>query len=164
MEEREKREGEGRPTKYREEYNEQARKLCLLGATDTDLADFFNVNADTIYEWKKVHEKFSESINEGKIFADMEVAEALYKGTRDRIVVEQQAFKIKVGQYEEKVEVVDIEKVIPADFRNQQFWLKNRSPKNWRDRQEVDHTTGGEKIKATQIIFTKGDAGSGSSE
>jgi hypothetical protein len=31
----------GRPTKYKEEYNEQAYKLCLLGATDKELADFF---------------------------------------------------------------------------------------------------------------------------
>jgi hypothetical protein len=30
----------GRPTKYRVDYNEQGYKLCLLGATDNDLADF----------------------------------------------------------------------------------------------------------------------------
>jgi len=155
-------EDEGRPTKYQEEYNEQARKLCLLGATDKDLADFFNVNADTIYEWKKVHEKFSESISQGKIIADMEVADALYKGTKDRIVVEQQAFKIKVGQYEEQIEVVDVEKVIPADFRNQQFWLKNRSPKNWRDKQEIGQTDkDGNDVVPTVTVFRIPDNGRG---
>lgn len=30
-----------RPTKYQEAYAEQARKLCLLGYTDAELADFF---------------------------------------------------------------------------------------------------------------------------
>lgn len=44
--------GAGRPTLYREEYAEQARKLCLLGTTDAELADFFNVAVDTINEWK----------------------------------------------------------------------------------------------------------------
>ena len=33
----------GRPTEYKEEYNEQVYKLCLLGAKDKELADFFNV-------------------------------------------------------------------------------------------------------------------------
>lgn len=41
----------GRPSKYREEYADQARKLCLLGATDADLASFFEVNEDTVNEW-----------------------------------------------------------------------------------------------------------------
>lgn len=31
----------GRPTKYKEEYTDQAYKLCLLGATDKEMADFF---------------------------------------------------------------------------------------------------------------------------
>ena len=38
----------GRPTLYREEYTEQALKLCRLGATDRELADFFDVHVDTI--------------------------------------------------------------------------------------------------------------------
>ena len=32
---------QGRPTKFKEEFIEQAEKLCKLGATDVDLADFF---------------------------------------------------------------------------------------------------------------------------
>lgn len=33
----------GRPSGYKPEYAEQARKLCLLGATDQEIADFFEV-------------------------------------------------------------------------------------------------------------------------
>lgn len=44
----------GRPTKYKEEYTAQARKLCLLGHTDKDLADFFEVTFQTINNWKQV--------------------------------------------------------------------------------------------------------------
>jgi hypothetical protein len=62
----------------REEYDEQARKLCLLGATDAELADFFGVSEQTLNTWKKVHPKFLESMNRGKIIADAEVAEKLY--------------------------------------------------------------------------------------
>ena len=68
----------GRPTDYREEYNEQVTKLCKLGATDKELADFFEVAESTINLWKEVHPQFSESIKEGKIQADANVAQALY--------------------------------------------------------------------------------------
>lgn len=40
----------GRPSKYRPELCEQGEKLCRLGATDKDLADFFEVNETTIYQ------------------------------------------------------------------------------------------------------------------
>ena len=69
----------GRPTKYEERFAEQARKLCLLGATDEELASFFEVNPDTIHEWKKVHAEFSESIKKGKVEADSNVADRLYQ-------------------------------------------------------------------------------------
>ena len=56
----------GRPTDYRAEYAEQAEKLCLLGATDIQLADFFDVAESTIHLWKHTHPEFSESIKDGK--------------------------------------------------------------------------------------------------
>ena len=34
---------QGRPTDYDDAFPEQARKLCQLGATDMELADFFDV-------------------------------------------------------------------------------------------------------------------------
>lgn len=52
----------GRPSDYNVAFNDQAYKLCLLGATDKDLADFFEVVEDTINEWKKKHPQFSVSI------------------------------------------------------------------------------------------------------
>jgi len=52
----------GRPTRYKKEYNEQARKLCLLGSTDKSLADFFDVSEATINNWKIQHSKFLKSM------------------------------------------------------------------------------------------------------
>lgn len=51
-----------RPTKYQEAYAEQARKLCLLGYTDAELADFFEVSESTINKWKLDYPEFSESL------------------------------------------------------------------------------------------------------
>ena len=47
--------GAGRPTEYRPEYAEDTRKLCLLGFTDAQLADFFDVSEATINNWKLAH-------------------------------------------------------------------------------------------------------------
>lgn len=47
----------GRPTKYKKEYDDQAFKLCLLGATDKEIADFFEVNRsfdEFILLWLKI--------------------------------------------------------------------------------------------------------------
>lgn len=149
----------GRPTKYQPQYDEQAYKLCLLGATDIDLANFFNVAESTIHKWKLDYPSFSESITRGKAVADMEVAQSLYTGTKDRVVEESQAFKVKRVYYtdegkrieEEKIEIVPVERVIPGEFRNQQFWLKNRKPAMWRDKTEIDHTTKGERINLANV-------------
>jgi uncharacterized protein YjcR len=148
----------GRPTLYKEAYNQQAYKLCLLGYTDEELADFFNVNIDTIKEWKNVHVEFSASISAGKENADMLVIDSLYNSAQDRTVKEQQAIKVKRVYYdeqgkkveEEKIEIIEVEKVIPSDFRSQQFWLKNRQSKKWRDKQEFD--TQGSLVTTIQII------------
>lgn len=146
----------GRPTLYKEVYNSQVYKLCLLGAKDKEIADFFEVCEATINNWKIEFPDFLESIRNGKKISDMEVADALFKTTQDRIVIEQQAIKCKSVFYneegkrveEEVVKIVDVEKTIPADFRSQSFWLKNRKSDAWRDKQDIEHSG---QIKTTDL-------------
>src|SRR5260221_6883935 len=69
---------EGRPTDYREEYAEEAYKLCLLGATDSEMAEFFGVSEVTLNAWKKAQPLFLKSLTRGKMIADANVAERLY--------------------------------------------------------------------------------------
>lgn len=132
----------GRPTLYKEEYNEQADKLCKLGATDADLADFFNVNEDTINEWKKVHPKFSESLKAGKMLADANVAQRLYERAMGFEHDSEEIKIISVGGQDGGSEIVrvPIRKIYPPDSTAAIFWLKNRCPKEWRDKQETEHS------------------------
>jgi hypothetical protein len=48
----------GRPNKFKPEYIEQARKLCQLGHTDPELAEFFEVHLQTINNWKAKYSEF----------------------------------------------------------------------------------------------------------
>ena len=48
----------GRPSLYDPDYARQAKKLAELGATDQEIADFFEVDVRTIYRWKHDHDEF----------------------------------------------------------------------------------------------------------
>ena len=69
----------GRPSSYRKEFAKQAEKLCELGATDMELAVFFEVNVSTIYRWKHTQPKFCEALKVGKDFLDDRVERSLYQ-------------------------------------------------------------------------------------
>lgn len=131
----------GRPTKYKEEYNDQVEKLCKLGATDKELADFFCIEESTLNLWKHAHPDFMESIKRGKIEADSNVAERLYQRA---LGFEHDSEEIKVlslGKEGSMIERVPIRKVYPPDPTAAIFWLKNRQPGKWRDKQEIDQKT-----------------------
>lgn len=132
----------GRPTKYIDSYPKQAYKLCLLGATDKDLATFFEVVESTINEWKLTHAEFSESIKKGKVLADAVIAKSLYhraKGYSHK--------DVDIRVVDKEIIQTDIIKHYPPDTTAAIFWLKNRQPQSWRDKQEVDHTSGGNEFK-----------------
>lgn len=125
----------GRPTDYRKEYNEQVEKLCKLGATDKELADFFEVSESTINLWKINEPGFSESIKNGKEKADSNVAERLYQRAmgyeHDDVHILTVSDGSGAGSHVEKV---PIRKYYPPDSVAAIFWLKNRKPDKWREK------------------------------
>ena len=130
----------GRPSKYREEFAAQATKLCKLGATDAELADFFEVDVRTIENWKTDQPGFLPALKAGKAIADIEVAEKLNSRATGYSWVEEQAIKVKVGPCEEKVEVVEVRREVPPDTTACIFWLKYRRRQHWRDKQDHELT------------------------
>ena len=148
----------GRPTSYKNEFADQAFNYCLLGATDAELATFFEVVESTINKWKKDYPEFSESIKKGKVQADAVIASSLYN--------QQQAFKTKSVTYNakgqrteiESIEIVDLQQELPPDTTAGIFWLKNRNPDNWRDKTSTELTgkDGKDLISSIQIIDKTG--------
>lgn len=125
----------GAPTKYKEEYNDLAYKYCLLGATDEVLATYFNVVVDTINEWKKVYPQFSASIIKGKYQADAEIAHSLYHRAKGY-----QHPDVDIKMFEGEIIQTPLTKHYPPDTAAAIIWLKNRQPKQWRDKQEVENS------------------------
>lgn len=142
----------GRPSLYREEYAEQARKLCLLGAIDRELADFFEVSEDTINEWKRVHPDFSVSIKKGKDLADANVADRLYQRA---LGYEHPEVDIRVVGGE--IVQTPINKFYPPDTPAGIFWLKNRQRNKWADKVEMG-VGGIEGAPAVTVKVVKSEA------
>jgi hypothetical protein len=125
----------GRPTKYKQEYNEQAYELCLLGYTDKELAGFFDTSEVTLNAWKKKYPEFLKSLREGKDVADGKVAKSFYKRALgykyDEITKEPDKEKLKVTKVITKEQAPDAGAALS--------WLKNRQPDKWRDKKDVEH-------------------------
>jgi len=132
IETKEKNEG-GRPSAFKKEYIEQAHNYCLLGATDEQLADFFNVTRSTISLWKKKQPKFFDAMKRGKILADANVAHSLYKRATGYSHPD-----VHISNYQGEITKTDITKHYPPDTTACIYWLKNRQPDKWRDKIEID--------------------------
>lgn len=128
----------GRPTDYQPEYAKQAEKLCALGATDEDIADFFNVSARTIYRWKHEHDEFCQALKIGKDAADSRVEMSLYHRAVGYTFDSEKLMTVSMGKDQgSTVERHPIKEHVPPDTTAAIFWLKNRKRGEWRDR--IDH-------------------------
>lgn len=125
--------GGGRKTDFKLEYVELGFNYALMGATDAELATFFNVSERTINVWKKKHKEFYSALKKGKNVADAKVASKLYSRAigydYDENHVEKKGRKI----LKRKI----IKKHMAPDTTAGIFWLKNRQPDKWRDKQEL---------------------------
>ena len=140
----------GAPEHYKPEYTEQAYKLCLLGATDASLANFFDVCEATINNWKNRHPEFLESLRRGKEVADSEIAYSLYHRAKGYSHPEDKIFNDGGIPL-----VVPTVKHYPPDATSAIFWLKNRNSQQWRDKQELEHSG---EIKLPEIIIKRADS------
>jgi hypothetical protein len=125
----------GHPTDFRQEFVKQAEGLCKLGATDQELADFFEVDVRTIYRWKATHDNFCQAIKAGKVEADDRVERSLFARANG---YEHNEVDIRVVGGE--IVQTPIRKFYPPDTAACIFWLKNRRKEQWRDKIEYEHS------------------------
>lgn len=130
----------GRPTDYRDEFVDQARKLCEMGATDEDLAHFFDVHVATIYRWKLQHQEFCEAVKIPKEIADDRVEMSLYRRALGYTFDSE-----KVFQHQGEIVRAATKEHVPPDPTSMIFWLKNRRREKWMDvnRNEQTGANGG---------------------
>ena len=131
----------GRPSKFKPEFVKQAEKLCTIGATDQEIADFFEVEVRTIYRWKNENDDFCHALKVGKDVADARVERSLYQRA---IGYEQDEVKIFMPSGADQPVYAPFKAKIAPDTTAGIFWLKNRKQAEWRDKHEVEHSASGD--------------------
>lgn len=132
-----------RKSKYNREYHlSWIRGLARRGLTVKEISEELGVAKSTICKWVSENEELSDALNEGRDYADTKVEESLYKRAIGYSYTEKKTI-VGVGQKggEQKPARIEItEKFLPADTTACIFWLKNRNPQLWRERQDINFT------------------------
>ncbi|WP_025686004.1 hypothetical protein [Paenibacillus maysiensis] len=121
----------GRPSKY--ESHVQPKLLLIEawardGLTEADICKNLDVGKDAFISYKKEYPELVEALKNGKEVIDVMVENALLKAALGYEYVED-----GVG----KDGVYSLTKYAHPNTTALIFWLKNRKPKSWRDKQEI---------------------------
>lgn len=146
----------GRHSSFKPEFVKQAKKLCGLGATDLEMADFFGVDVRTLYRWKNEKPEFCQALKAGKEAADDRVERSLYNRA---VGYSHDAVKIFMPANSPAPVYAPYTEHVPPDTTAQIFWLKNRRPDLWRDKSTQELTGAGGAALVPTIIFTGAPAG-----
>lgn len=120
----------GRPAKYKVEYAKIAKKMCDLGATDNDVAEALGIVRSTFYKWRHDYPDFSDALKVGKVKADDRVEASLY-----RKAVGYEFDSVKIFNNQGEALVVTYTEIQHPDTTAAIFWLKNRRPEEWREKE-----------------------------
>lgn len=155
----------GRPSKYKDIDLAKVEELAGYGLIDTQIASVLNICRATLNKYKK-NPEFIDTLKRGKAKADTEVVKSLYKRAlgfeydeihRESVEILQPGTKsLKLPAKKIKT----ITKLVYPDTTACIFWLKNRDPDNWRDKQEIGGSIGIEVTnieKMIQDIYGKGN-------
>lgn len=118
--------------KFSDEVKRQCEILYREGFTDAKVSNVLGVTEQTINNWKHAHCGFFESIKDWKYEADHQIEKSLFQRAKGFTLKE-----TKVGFHEGASIVEIVDKNYPPDTASMIFWLKNRKPNQWRDKQEV---------------------------
>lgn len=110
------------------------------GLTDKQIAELkIGIAERTFTKWKARYEAINTALKKGKAPADTLVENMLYKRAIGFTTTE----TIEEIYEEDGVQRKHIRKVtreVPPDTTAQIYWLKNRKPKQWRDKRETEIT------------------------
>ena len=116
------------------------------GLTEEQIAHNMGVSYSSLKNWKNEHLAILTALKKGKEVVDREVENALLKRAKGYTATEQVVTSRKVVEYKDGKRikeisepcVIEVEKHYPPDVTADIFWLKNRKPEQWRDKQNVE--------------------------
>lgn len=116
------------------------------GLVMEEIAECMGISRSTLNEWVKKYSDISDTIKKSKEVADRKVENSLYERALGGVHTVKKTFKVKETYYDkqgrkcekEHLETALDEVYIPGDTTAQIFWLKNRKPEVWKDKQLIE--------------------------
>lgn len=124
-------------------------KLALMGATEKDFAEAFNISTTEWYHWRKAYPEVNKTVLEGKKIADANVAHAMYQVSLGYEHPEEVVFSKKVKRYNQfgkleeettEPEIVTIKKRYAPNGKTGMTWLARRNPEMWDSKKQASTT------------------------
>lgn len=109
------------------------------GMIEVDMAKKLGISEATFSNYKNKYPELTNLLSEAKIIPDQQVEDSLFKraiGYSYEEVTNEAMLNPQTMKYELEVTKVVTKHVAP-DVTAQIFWLKNRRPDKWRDKQEM---------------------------
>ena len=129
---------------------------CRDGYTDKLICEALGISVDTFCKYKLLKPELAEALKVNKAIADLTVENSLYmraNGYKYKEVVKE--IRTDANGNIIAKHAKETEKTVLPDVTGQIFWLKNRQPGKWRDRQQLEHT--GPDGQPISIITTETD-------
>lgn len=120
------------------------------GLIDEQIAHNMGVAYSTFRTWVDKFPALSASLKAGKAPVDIEVENALLKSALGFEYEETITEIEELGNGKQKKQIRKVKKYAPPNSTAQIFWLKNRRPDRWRDKQEMSVNA-----EPVQIIWGK---------
>lgn len=100
------------------------------------MADFFHVTEQTVNNWKDKHPEFFESLRQGKIEADANVASSLYERSLGVTCSEEKVVTTDTDGESRTIKTAT-KKEYPPDTQAMRLWLLNRRPGQWSETSHI---------------------------
>ncbi len=130
-------------SKYQEWLSEEGllklESFARAGLTDSEIALKMGIGVSTLNNYKKQYSKINEALKNGGEYVDTKIENALIKRAIGYEYTEQVMERVlnkETGEYE-FVLTKEMKKEVKPDISAQVFWLKNRRPDIWKDKQDL---------------------------
>lgn len=112
------------------------------GLSDEQIAHNIGIRRETLYAWKKQHPNIANALKKGKEVVDLMVENALFKRAMGYEYEETTLERTwnEASECWDMVPTKVVHKKQAADPTSMIFWLKNRKPEEWRDKQNIEHS------------------------
>lgn len=126
---------------YREHFPQIAEGLARQGLTNAEIAEQLQISTSTFYKYIKKFPDFGDALKRGRAPVDFDVESSLLKLATGYATTEIQEEAIIDAETGEAVKTKrkTVLKHVPPSVSAAMFWLKNRLPVNWQERQKNEH-------------------------